>query len=82
MTYQELQIELLKMNFTIKDLAKLIGMNPNSITNYKSKDLIPLNLAITLSLIISLKSNGIDPETIINEVKRKHSIDLLESHKN
>jgi len=82
MTYQEFQIELLKMGFTIKDLANLIGMNPNSITNYKSKDLIPLNLAITLSLIISLKSNGIDPETIINEVKRKHSIDLLESHEN
>lgn len=82
MTYQELQIQLLKMNLTIKDLAKLIGMNPNSITNYKSKDLIPLNLAIILSLIISLKNNGIDPETIINEVKRKHSIDLSKSHKN
>lgn len=82
MKYQELQIELLKIGFTIKDLANLIGMNPNSITNYKSKDLIPLNLAIILSLITSLKNNGIDPETIINEVKRKHSIDLLESHKN
>ena len=43
MTYQELQIELLKSGITIKELANLIGMNPNSITNYKNKEVIPLN---------------------------------------
>ncbi len=69
MTYQEFQIELIKIGLTIKELATLIGMNPNSITNYKSKEIIPLNLAITVSLISSLKSNGIDPELAINEVK-------------
>ena len=77
MTYQEFQIELIKINLTIKELANLIGMNPNSITNYKSKEIIPLNLAIIVSLISSLKNNGLDPELIINEIKRKHSAQLL-----
>lgn len=78
MTYQEFQIELIKINLTIKELATLIGMNPNSITNYKSKEILPLNLAIIVSLISSLKNNGLDPELIINEIKRKHSAQLLE----
>lgn len=77
MTYQEFQIELIKINLTIKELATLIGMNPNSITNYKSKEIMPLNLAIIVSLISSLKNNGLDPELIINEIKRKHSSQLL-----
>lgn len=77
MTYQEFQIELIKIDLTIKELATLIGMNPNSITNYKSKEIIPLNLAIIVSLISSLKNNGLDPELIINEIKRKHSAQLL-----
>ena len=48
MTYKELQIELLEMGLSIKDLANLLGMNPNSITNYKSIGIIPMNLAITI----------------------------------
>lgn len=77
MTYQEFQIELSKIGLTIKELATLIGMNPNSITNYKSKEIIPLNLAIIVALILSLKNSGLDPELIINEIKRKHSAQLL-----
>lgn len=77
MTYEEFQTELLEMGLTIKELASLIGMNPNSITNYKCKEVIPLNLAITVSLISSLKSNGLDPVSTINEVKRNHSAHLL-----
>jgi plasmid maintenance system antidote protein VapI len=76
-TYKELQIELLEMGLSIKDLANLLGMNPNSITNYKSIGIIPMNLAITISLISYLKKIGMTPETIINEVKRKHASDLF-----
>jgi len=53
-------------------------MNPNSITNYKSNGMIPINLAITISLIASLKKAGLSPEDIINEVKNKHANDLIE----
>ena len=55
MTYTELQITLLEMGLSIKDLATLLGMNPNSITNYKSTGIIPLKLAITVTLIANLK---------------------------
>jgi plasmid maintenance system antidote protein VapI len=79
MTYKDLQIYLLEINLTIKELALLLGMHPNSITNYKSSGLIPMHLAITISLIIALKKKGIDPMEIINEVKRKHSLDFIDS---
>jgi len=79
MTYTDLQIELLEIGLSIKDLANLLGMNPNSITNYKRTKVIPLNLAITISLISYLKKTGITPENIINEIKKKHAADLIEN---
>lgn len=79
MTYTDLQIELLEIGLSIKDLANLLGMNPNSITNYKRTKVIPLNLAITISLISYLKKTGITPEDIINEIKKKHAVDLIEN---
>jgi|JI10StandDraft_1071094.scaffolds.fasta_scaffold1370990_2 DNA-binding CsgD family transcriptional regulator len=78
MTYADLQINLIEMGLSIKDLANLLSMNPNSITNYKSNGMIPINLAITISLIASLKKAGLSPEDIINEVKNKHANDLIE----
>ena len=79
MTYTDLQIELLEIGLSIKDLANLLGMNPNSITNYKRTKVIPLNLAITISLISYLKKTGITPENIINEIKKKHAADFIEN---
>ena len=70
MTYSEFQIELIKIGLSIKDLASLLGMHPNSITNYKSKEVLPLNLAIVITLLAELKINGIDPEPIIEQVKQ------------
>jgi len=80
MTYTELQIILLEMGLSIKDLATLLGMNPNSITNYKSTGMIPLHLAITVALISHLKKAGLSPEDIINEVKRGHAQNFIENN--
>ena len=80
MTYAELQMTLLEMDLSIKDLATLLGMNPNSITNYKSTGIIPLNLAITVTLITHLKKAKLSPEEIINEVKRRHANNLIENN--
>ena len=79
MTYSEFQIELINSGLSIKDFASLIGMHPNSVTNYKSKGVLPLNLAIVITLLAELKINGIDPEPIIEQVKRKHFLDISES---
>lgn len=80
MTYAELQMMLLEMDLSIKDLATLLGMNPNSITNYKSTGMIPLHLAITVALISHSKKAGLSPEDIINEVKRGHAKKFLENN--
>ncbi len=80
MTYAELQMTLLEMDLSIKDLATLLGMNPNSITNYKSTGMIPLHLAITVALISHSKKAGLSPEDIINEVKRGHAKKFLENN--
>lgn len=79
MNYSELQIELINSGLSIKDFASLIGMHPNSVTNYKSKGVLPLNMSIIVALIVELKRNDIDPEPIIEEVKRQHLIDVVES---
>lgn len=80
MTYTELQITLLEMGLSIKDLATLLGMNPNSITNYKSTGIIPLKLAIIVTLIANLKKADLSPEEIINEVKKRHANTLIENN--
>lgn len=80
MTYTELQITLLEMGLSIKDFATLLGMNPNSITNYKSTGMIPLHLAITVALIAHLKKADMSPEEIINEVKSRHANNLIENN--
>ena len=79
MTYSEFQIYLIKIGLSIKDLASLLGMHPNTITNYKSKEVLPLNFAIVITLIAELKINGIDPQPIVAQVKRKHFLDISES---
>ena len=79
MTYSEFQIELINSGLSIKDFASLIGMHPNSVTNYNSKGVLPLNLAIVITLLAELKTNGIDPAAIIEKVKRKHFLDIAES---
>lgn len=77
MTYSEFQIELINSGLSIKDFASLIGMHPNSVTNYKSKGVLPLNLSIIVALISEFKGKGIDPEPIIEQVKRKHLLDVV-----
>ena len=79
MTYSEFQTELINSGLSIKDFASLIGMHPNTVTNYKSKEVLPLNLAIVITLLAELKVNGIDPQPIVAQVKRKHFLDISES---
>ena len=79
MNYEELTRNIAKAGLDIKEFAELIKANPNSITNYKRTKVIPLNLAITISLISYLKKTGITPENIINEIKKKHAADLIEN---
>lgn len=77
MTYKEFQIALLELDWNIKDFAQILGMNPNSITNYKLKGYMPLQLSIIINLMLEMKKNDINYEDIINEAKRKFADDSI-----
>lgn len=66
MDYDELKRQIGKAGLTNKAFAKLIGINPNSVTNFK-KNGIPSNIAIIAALMAELKENRIDFEGVIKK---------------
>ena len=66
MPYSEFQRLIGKAGLTIKEFAELLGMNPNSITNYHKEGDIPSHIAIINS---SMKENGIDFYKVFEKVK-------------
>ena len=61
MNYEELVRNIGKAGLTIKEFAKLIKANPNSITNLSNKERkVPKNLAIIAVLLGELVDNKID----------------------
>ena len=69
MPYSEFQRLIGKAGLTIKEFAELLGMNPNSITNYHKVGVIPSHIAIIISLISSMKEKGIDFYEVFEKVK-------------
>jgi hypothetical protein len=58
MEYIKFHMELKAARISIKELARLLGMNPASITNYKRTGKVPRYLAVIASLIGVLATNG------------------------
>ncbi|QXA07328.1 helix-turn-helix domain-containing protein [Acinetobacter pittii] len=69
MPYSEFQRLVGKAGLTIKDFAELLGMNPNSITNYHKVGAIPSHIAIIISLISTMKDQGIDFSQVFERLK-------------
>ncbi|QQD21113.1 XRE family transcriptional regulator [Oceanospirillaceae bacterium ASx5O] len=65
MEYDELKRQIGKAGLTNKAFAELIGINPNSVTNFK-RTKVPSNIAIIAVLIAEMKEHGIDFEEILN----------------
>lgn len=72
MKYEELKRQLGKAGLTNKAFAELIGINPNSVTNFK-RNKVPSNIAIIAVLIAEMKEREIDFQSII--IKRIDSKD-------
>lgn len=68
MNYDELKRQIGKAGLTNKAFADLIGINPNSVTNFK-KNGVPSNIAIISVLIAEMKEHDIDYLEIIERVK-------------
>lgn len=74
MPYSEFQRLVGKAGLTIKEFAKLLGMNPNSLTNYKKVGVIPSHIAITISLMSSMRDNGMDFYEVFEKVKESSCV--------
>lgn len=64
MTYDEFKVELKRAKLPIKMLAKLLEMNPTSITNYKRTGTVPQHLAIIAVMLAELSVHGCGLEVI------------------
>lgn len=64
MNYIEFKRQLGKAGLTNKAFAELVGINKNSVSNFKTKG-VPKNIAIIAILIAEMREVGMDFESII-----------------
>lgn len=69
MLYTHFLDALGRSGLTVRAFAELIGMNPNSISNYARKGEVPTHLALISTLISELHSLGGDYKTVIQNLK-------------
>jgi hypothetical protein len=67
-TYVDFVAELDRAALTIRAFAGLVGMQPNSISNYASNGEVPTHLALIAALLAELKQNGISSDAPIARV--------------
>ena len=60
MNYDELIRNIGKAGLDIKEFAELIKANPNSITNLKSKEKMPKNIAVIAVLLGEMVDKGLE----------------------
>jgi hypothetical protein len=68
MKYDAFCEELRQAGLSGRAFARLLKLNPNSITNYKARGEVPSHLAVIASLIRALYDAGIDYVGIIARV--------------
>jgi transcriptional regulator with XRE-family HTH domain len=65
MTYDEFQSELERADLSVRAFAELIGMRPNSISNYAKAGEVPSHLAIIVTLVAELANRAVDYKALI-----------------
>lgn len=68
MPYADFLMELERTGLTVRGFAELIGMNPNSITNYAKRGDLPQHIALVTVLVSEMASHGIDYRSAIAKV--------------
>ncbi|WP_232291435.1 XRE family transcriptional regulator [Polaromonas sp. JS666] len=68
MTYDEFLAELGKAGLSVRAFADLIGMNPNSVSNYASGGEVPRHLAVIAVLLAEMNVRGIAFQPAIGRV--------------
>lgn len=69
MPYADFLTGLGKAGLSIRAFAELIGMNPNSISNYARSGELPTHLALIAVLIVGISEMGGDYRQIMSKVE-------------
>lgn len=68
MTYEEFQAELDRADLSLRAFAELIGMRPNSVSNYAKSGAVPSHLAIIVTLLAVLSDQKVDFRSVIDQL--------------
>lgn len=68
MPYAEFVAELSKIGLSVRAFAELIGMNPNSISNYARTGQLPSHLALIVVLVVGVSELGGDYRQVMSKV--------------
>lgn len=60
MSYSDFLAELQKIGLSVRAFAELIGMNPNSISNYARGGELPAHIALIAVLVVAVSEMGGD----------------------
>lgn len=60
MSYAQFLRELARAGLTVRAFADLVGMNPNSVSNYAGASELPAHLAIIVVLLAEMSTQGLD----------------------
>lgn len=69
MGYDAFLRDLARAGLSIRAFAELIGMNPNSVSNYARSGEVPDKLAIIAALVAEMNAQGIDFRRVISKVE-------------
>ena len=68
MPYAEFLAELERAGLSVRNFAELIGMNPNSITNYAGRGELPQHIALVAVLVAEMAIRRVDYRSAIAKV--------------
>ncbi len=68
MTYSDFLAELQRIGLSVRAFAELVGMNPNSLSNYASHGELPTHIALIAVLIVGIAEKGGDYRQIMSKV--------------
>lgn len=68
MSYSDFINELMRAGLTVRGFADLVGMNPNSISNYARHGELPAHLALIAVLVAEMAVQGLDFRRVIAKV--------------
>ncbi len=69
MSYADFLLELDRVGISVRAFAEMVGMKPNSISNYARAGVLPTHLALIAVLVAELGSHGLNYRQAIAKVQ-------------